>query len=217
VCRGTTCGKIVCGDHRVEGPEVCDDGMNLGAAVGDCAPDCSKLVDQKRIVQSNAGVHADFARNGAGALVSTADSYCPTGFKALFASGTQRVASTTPNAGTGQVDWVLKPWTRYVNANGQPIWLTNKTALLGVSGTGFSGLTNAIVPGSNSGYITGMRSDWTILQTNRNCSGWTSIASAAQIMIGIGGATDARFLEQAPDFTYPCSDVNSWRLYCAEQ
>jgi hypothetical protein len=217
VCRGTTCAKVVCGDHRIEGSEVCDDGMNLGAAVGDCAPDCSKFVDQKRILQSGAGVRADFARNGTGALVSTADSYCPAGFKAIFSAAGQRVASTTPYGGTGQVDWALKPWTRYVNSSGQPIWLTNKTALLGVSSTGFSGLLNAIVPGSNSGYITGMKADYTDLAAGRNCNGWASATTAAQGMIGIGGATDARFLEQAPDFTYPCSDVTNWRLYCAEQ
>jgi hypothetical protein len=185
--------------------------------VGDCAPDCSKIVDQKRIVASNAGVHADLARNGPGAITNTVDAYCPTGYKAIFSALGYRVASTTPNAGTGQVDWVLKPWTRYVNASGQPIWLTNRSALLGVSGNAFSGLTNPIVPGSNSGYITGMNADWTDLATGRNCDRWSSVTSTSQVMIGIGGQTSGQFLEQAHDFTYPCSDVTNWRMYCAEQ
>ena len=41
--------------------------------------------------------------------------------------------------------------------------------------------------------------------------------TAAQGITGTGGATDAHFLEQSPDFTFPCSDVTNWRLYCAEQ
>src|SRR5262249_53268284 len=110
-CRAATCAKVVCGDHHVEGDEVCDDGHKPGAALGDCAPDCSKRVDEKRIVASRVGVHADFAKNGVASLITLADSYCPTGFKALFSAAGRRVASTTPFSGSGQVDWALKPWT----------------------------------------------------------------------------------------------------------
>ena len=217
ICRGTKCAKVVCGDKRIEGSEVCDDGSNFGTAVGDCAPDCSVLVTQKKILQSAAGVPTTFARNGANFIPSVADSYCPTGYKALFSGGGFRVASVKPNVGDGQVDWVLKPWTRYVNVNSQLIWLTQTVRLLGVTGGVFKGLTNAIVPGSNSGYLTGMSSNWVALPAGRNCDAWTKATSASQGMFGIGGSTTGLFLEQASDFTYPCSDTTSLRVYCVEQ
>jgi hypothetical protein len=207
----------VCGDKYVEGTEVCDDGTNAGAAVGDCAPDCSKRVDEKRILASRAGVRADFARNGVSSLLTIVDSYCSTGFKALFSGAGVRIASRTPYSGTGQVDWALKPWTRYINAGGQPIWLTNASALLGVANGSFVGLINPIVPGSASGYITGMKADSTDLPMGRDCNGWTSISPTAQVMTGVGGAVDGRFLERSPSSSDPCSDTTTWSLYCVEQ
>jgi len=217
VCRGAKCAKVVCGDSRIEGVEVCDDGNNYGSAVGDCASDCSVIVVQKQIVQSAAGVPANFAKNGAGSTPQTADSYCPSGYKALFADGFYRIASVHANQGDGQSQWVLRTWTRYVNASAQLIWLTQNVRLLGVSNGQFVGLKNPIVPGSNSGYLTGMSGNWLALASGRNCSAWASVTSAAQGMIGIGGSITSTFLEQAADFTYPCSDVTSWRLYCVEQ
>ena len=216
ICRGTKCAKVVCGDKRVEGTEVCDDGNNFGTAVGDCAPDCSVVVVQKKIVQSAGAVPANLAVNGGNFLPQTADSYCPTGYKALFSDGSFRVASATANKGDGQKDWVISPWTRYVNSLNQLIWLTQTVRLLGVSSGAFKGLTNAIVVGSNSGYLTGMNSDWTALAAGRNCAGWTSKTSVAQGMTGVGGELSNKFLEQAHDFTYPCDNANA-RLYCVEQ
>jgi hypothetical protein len=162
-------------------------------------------------------VPANLAKNGPNFVPQTADGYCSSGYKALFSDGSFRVASVTANLGDGQKDWVLAPWTRYVNSATQLIWLTQTVRLLGVSGGVFKGLTNAIVPSSASGYLTGMNGDWTALAAGRNCSAWSSITSAAQGMIGIGGNTTGTFLEQAHDFTYPCSDTTSWRLYCVEQ
>ena len=98
----------------------------------------------------------------------------------------------------------------------QLIWLTQTVRLLGVSSGAFKGLTNAIVVGSNSGYLTGMNSDWTALAAGRNCAGWTSKTSVAQGMTGVGGEISNKFLEQAHDFTYPCDNANA-RLYCVEQ
>ena len=100
---------------------------------------------------------------------------------------------------------------------GQLIWLTQQVPLLGVANGKFTGLANAIVPGSNSGYLTGMAADWTALPAGRNCTGWTSITSSSQGMIGIGGEVTGKFLELAANFTYPCSDVTNYRLYCVEQ
>jgi hypothetical protein len=201
----------VCGDSRTEGSEFCDDGQNLGAAVGDCAPDCSAIVVQKKIVQNTVGVAPDFGRDGPGSVVANVDRHCPAGYKALFADGLHRVATTTPNVGDGQKDWVLRPWTRYVTDVGAPIWLTNNSALLGVVDRKFQGLTNALVTEFFS--ITGMKADWTTLPTGRNCANWTSLT--ADLEIAWSNRKDTNFLQGADLVLYPCG--STYRVVCVEQ
>lgn len=89
-----------------------------------------------------------------------------------------KIASLSPSKGDGQLNWVLRPWTRYVNESGQPIWLTNASALLGVNGAVFQGLINPIVPGSGFLYVTGMKADYTVLPSVRNCNDWTSATAS---------------------------------------
>jgi hypothetical protein len=211
VCKGAVCAKPVCGDSRVEGTEFCDDGQNLGTAVGDCAPDCSSLVVQKKIVQNAVGVSPDFGKDGSGSVVANVDRHCPTGYKALFADGVHRIATMTPNVGDGQKDWVLRPWTRYVTEAGLPIWLTNKSALLGVMDGKFQGLTNALVTDRFS--ITGMKADWTVLPAGSNCDNWTNLS--ANLEIGWSSRKDANFLQGTDLVLYPCS--STYRVVCVEQ
>ena len=221
LCKSAVCVKPVCGDSRTEGNEFCDDGQNLGAAVGDCAPDCSMTVVQKKIVMSEPTVLPNFARDGAGFVVEYVDAYCPAGYKALFADGLKRVATITPNKGDGRKDWALRPWTRYVNQAGAPIWTTNESALLGVVDGKFQGLTNGIADFNQMRYaITGMNTDWTILSAGDNCVNWTSLTDR-NLQIGITWQTAASFLQSLDRAPYPCDPrpvlTTAWSVYCVEQ
>jgi hypothetical protein len=221
LCKSAICAKPVCGDSRVEGNEFCDDGRNLGTAVGDCAPDCSAVVVQKKIVLSAPTVLPNFARDGVGPVVDYADAHCPAGYKALFADGLHRVATITPNKGDGRKGWVLQPWTRYVNQAGAPIWTTNQSALLGVVDGKFQGLTNAIAPLDQLNYaITGMNADWTILQAGSNCANWTSLTNL-DLQVGYPWQTTAGFLRSDDRAAYPCDPrpvtMRAWSAYCVEQ
>jgi hypothetical protein len=219
LCKGAICAKPVCGDSRVEGNEFCDDGQNLGTAVGDCAPDCSAIVVQKKIVLSAATVLPDFAKDGLGPAAEHADTHCAPGYKALFSEGLHRIATVTPNKGDGQRGWVLRPWTRYVNDVGAPIWTTDKSALLGVNASTFRGLINPIL--GDAYIITGMKADWTPLPAGSNCAGWTSLTRSFELSIGRGPRTTEYFLQMTDGALYPCdpSVVSGfeYRVYCVEQ
>ena len=199
ICRGTKCAKPVCGDSRIEGSEFCDDGQNLGAAVGDCAPDCTAIVVQKKIVISAGTVQPDFGKDGPPQFIANLDRNCPAGYKALFSDGVHRVATVTANVGNGQRDWPLHAWTRYVNSTGAPIWLTNATALLGFVNGAFVGLTNPISdPVSDIFVYTGMNADWTVLSSALSCTNWTSWnASAGRYRLGFSGETSLLFLQES--------------------
>jgi hypothetical protein len=221
LCKGATCAKPVCGDSRVEGNEFCDDGRNLGTAVGDCAPDCSITVVQKKIVMSEPTVLPNLARDGAGFVVDNADAHCPAGYKALFADGLKRIATVTPNKGDGRKDWALRPWTRYVNPAGAPIWTTNQSALLGVVDGKFQGLTNRIAGLDQLSYaVTGMNADWTTLPAGDKCSNWTNLAND-YLQIGIPYNTTTGFLQADDRTPYPCDPravlMKAWSVYCVEQ
>ncbi len=85
-------------------------------------------------------------------------------FKAFLAAAT-RVASVTPNAGDGQVDWVLKPHrTYYTTTRLSPIGTTNEKGLF--SFPLYQGLAIA-------NYWTGMNADWTTSAGN-TCADWTA-------------------------------------------
>ena len=111
--------------------EVCDDGDENGTGDGNCAPDCSTTV-QTKVVRLNVLASTDMDGNMGGADAPTmldvgcVDSGLP-GYRAMFADGVARRASITPNAGDGQVDWVLQPWTRYVSTLGGLAWSGSPT------------------------------------------------------------------------------------------
>lgn len=154
----------------------------------------------------------DFARNGTSQLLATVDANCPAGYKAMFADGGMRIATLTPNKGDGQKNWVLRPWTRYVNAGGEELWTTNSVALLGTDAVSFKGLRHRFW-GEGPMAITGMKQDWTVLPSTMTCNGWTS--SAGRVQFGSPQSTDRQFLAYNGDIDFGCSPVAS--LYCVEQ
>jgi hypothetical protein len=214
----TTEPPAECGNGVVEDGENCDDGVNAGADVGDCAPDCSTEVEIREIVLSSELFTGDLAGAGPGSVIENADDGCPFGYRAMFADGADRIASVTANTGDGQVDWVLRPWTAYVNEDGDLLAITDAAALLGVHDGVFANLTNAIDPGNNGGTWTGLNQDWTAMPANENCNNWTNATNSYQMMQGISGQVTPGFLRQSQDFTYGCSDQGFTRpLYCAEE
>ena len=206
-----------CGNNVVEDGEACDDGVNAGAAPGDCAPDCSTEVEIKEIVEGDAVLDGDLVGAGPGSIIENVDATCPFGYRAMFSDGVDRIATETPNTGDGQVDWVLEPWTAYVNFEGDLLAITDAAALLGVHDGAFSNLTNPITPDDNGGVWTGMNQDWTAMGANENCNNWTNATNSYQMMQGSPGQVTAAFLRQSQDFTYPCSDAGVTRsVYCVE-
>lgn len=71
-----------------------------------------------------------------------------------------RRASVTANVGDGQIDWVLKPNTNYVRADGvTPIMTTNANGLF-IFGTLTNSWTSSVTTG-----ISGMSGNWTTFST----------------------------------------------------
>ena len=103
--------------------------------------------------------------------VATADAQCPAGYKSLFAYGAIRRATTIPNQVVNPLDWVVQPYTYYVNENEVPVWLTDDVALLGVRDGKFVGLEKSI-SGMTLTIFTGLKADWTTL-VDENCEGWS--------------------------------------------
>lgn len=213
----TTEPSAECGNNMVEDGEVCDDGVNAGADVGDCAPDCSAEVELREIVRTADIFDGNIDGAGPGTIIENLDDACPFGYRAIFSDGEDRIATVTPNTGDGQVDWVLRPWTAYVNSEGDLLAITDGAALLGVHGGVFSDLDNPIVPDQLSGTWTGLNQDWTAMEANENCNNWTSSSINYQMMTGIAGYTNEQFLRQSQDFTYPCSDGVLKGVYCAQE
>lgn len=113
------------------------------------------------------------AHNGDWGGVSGADAYCQaniprsiagTGsYKAMLVAPTRRQATTNPNVGDGQIDWVFKPNTEYRRADGiTKVMTTNSKGLFDFSK---GNLTNSF-EGSFDAYIwTGLYSDWRTVAT----------------------------------------------------
>ncbi len=201
------CKLNVCGDQDRGPGEVCDTGTNTGANVGDCAPDCSKLVEVKHIV-----VSVGMSTGALGANpVTTADGFCPAGHRALFVAGMVRRATTMANASVGAVDWVIHPWTQYRNATDQVIWQTRELPLLGVVGGVFTPLMNPI-SATIGGALTGLAPNWTTLQQN-NCFGWSNATTTFSKNLGIISSTSVGFINNGG--TQTCDLAN--RFYCVEQ
>lgn len=205
-------GQGVCGDGQVDQGEICDDGVNAGMTEGDCAPDCSAVVQRKLIRLSQNSTSADFSPGPNDVVV--ADSFCPNGFLAFFTDGVNRVASVAPLMGNGQVDWVLQPWTEYVNPNGDPMWTTTELRLLGVSDDHqWVGLDNPLLDSVDFGY-TGMRGDYTT--ATANCGGWSMTNALTESSFSQAHQTNQRFVGIPDDMTGGLCSLQH-EFICVEQ
>ena len=172
-----------CGDGVVDDDELCDAGDDNGVEPGGCAPDCSALIQERTIVVSVTNLAASFA-SGSDTVVGVVDDACEAEFGAgalaMFAFGDERRATVAAYVGDGAVDWVLDPWTRYLNDAGDLVWLTESIALLGVDGAGDThDLHHPLwVQVENNPVFTGMNTNWTT-QVDADCNGWTLPAGGA--------------------------------------
>ncbi|MEQ9362884.1 MAG: DUF1554 domain-containing protein [Leptospirales bacterium] len=151
--------------------------------------------------------------------VSGLDSQCnsaadkPSGggtYKAMVADGTNRIACTTANCGTGtgeHTDWVLKPSKEYRRSDGSTV-LGTTTA----NGVFSFPLTNAIktaVVGTNS-TRTGLETNWT--SSANDCSNWGDNTAGSSSAGGLHDQTNSNLLNIG---TSGCS--NASKVICVEQ
>ncbi|HWO14089.1 MAG TPA: DUF1554 domain-containing protein, partial [Polyangiaceae bacterium] len=111
--------------------------------------------------------------------IAGADAVCAgdfgAGYKALIV-GASRRATLTPFAGDAQLDWVLKPYTYYLNEQQQLVWITDSVALLGASGGRQQPLLAPLfesTPLNGGGEFpwSGYDTNWTT--TADTCNSWT--------------------------------------------
>jgi hypothetical protein len=172
----------MCGDGRQTAPEVCDDGASNGTKPGQCNPRCTGRVETKHL-----RVTPQFFDGNLGG-VAGADAKCAAafgaGWKAVISDGVKRQATSTQAdhlSGTGieavdPIDWVLKPFTRYLNSKEQVVWTTDEAAMLGVTGgTFYASLTNKLNPDTFRFGWAGCFYDWHPFFDT--CQRWTSNAA----------------------------------------
>lgn len=213
------CTLAVCGDGITSPDEVCDEGDDNGTDLGSCAPDCSKVVDAKTITLSyNFSTNGDM---GGGAAIDHVDSRCEAaglaGYKAMFADGTNRRASVSPYVGDGQVDWVLTPWTRYLRDDGELVWITDASALLGVRDGAPEPLLTPIASQLATSAYTGLQPTW-LAELNSDCFNWTTNSSGASHFAGEPDevAID-RVLAGITPAISPGNCASSTVVYCVQQ
>lgn len=120
------------------------------------------------------------------------------------------VATTIPFGNANAVDWVLRPYTYYVNSSENLIWVTRETPLLGVKNGAFVGLANPISQYTRT-IISNLNPDGTLLETD-NCEGWSGVDETFSTHIGFPPLSDAGFL----DYTVvACGYLVAF--YCVEQ
>lgn len=168
------CTKSFCGDGFINLNEACDDGESNGKVLGGCREDCSALIskDMLKIKVLPALVAGSFTGNPG---IVGGDKLCQVKvgatFKMMASDGAMglRVASTGPNDGLGQKDWVLAPHRAYANADGKLIFITGKERLLGVRFNEPVSLVNPIGP--QGAVWTGLTKTWQ--SSEENCGGWS--------------------------------------------
>jgi hypothetical protein len=116
------------------------------------------------------------ALNGSMGGITGADTICnsdgakpsilPNVYKAMLVDGVSRKASTTANAGDGQIDWILLPNTSYFRTDGTTQIMTTNANSIFV----FGSLTNSFLTTMTS-YWTGLNADWTTFGSH--CTNWT--------------------------------------------
>lgn len=131
-------------------------------------------------------------------------------WKALLVDGVNRVACTNSfcTGGTGgRVDWVLKPNTSYVRANGvTQIWTTDANAVFV-----FGILINAIDTTIAYNAWTGLSADW--LTNVDRCLDWSNATAGSNGRYGTSSLSD----NQSVSGTIQTCDTVATNLYCVEQ
>lgn len=182
------------------------------------------VADNDKFMFRTAAVHngdfdndATLGGNGDGSGIAEADAFCmadanrpnTSTYKALLvkaAPAPNRQASTTPNAGDGQVDWVLIPNMNYFRQDGvTPVFSTNAAGIFV-----FGAMTNSFAASAGD-YWTALRADWRTV-AGLSCAGWS--ATAGNGRTGDPAATAATALERAAP---PTSCATALALLCVEQ
>lgn len=221
------CHLNVCGDGDIGPDELCDDGSANMLQIDACAPDCSKVIDVKEIVIAPGPLLAfGVLRDGdlGSDPVATVDGLCPVTHKALFAvPGSRQGAASSYEP--DPIDWVLQPFTGYVDGAGELVWMTDGSALLGVRDGEPASLEKGITNNSAARIITGINQDWTTAITT-TCDGWSSSSDALSVSVGNPNSTE-EYLRGAS--TRPCAPWNAplhqgakptknlTTVYCVEQ
>lgn len=202
-----------CGDTITNGPEVCDAGTVYSStmAAGVCRPDCAGTVQQRSIAIT---VNRVTPNQGG---VAGADAMCRTElgstYRALVVDGSTRIASTTAYAGTGQVGWILQPYTRYVSAEtGLLVFITDHTRLLGaVNGVG-ANLYHPIRSSDDGwGAWIGANADWT---SGVDCGDWSSSLNTVTGLACNATATTTTTFPNSGGVS-DCAQLR--RFFCVEQ
>jgi len=170
-----------CGDGKLNGmDEACDNGADNGLALGNCNPACTGVVRAKTI-RIATGLF-DASSGFTGELTHDWDGFCAADFgfayKALIVDHQYpaRIATIAPNKGDGQMNWVLKPYTRYINTEGDIIWTTDSTALLGVRAGTTAQLQTPLLAQNGALAWSGFNDDWTL--SSENCKEWGAYDNA---------------------------------------
>lgn len=129
----------------------------------------------------------------------------PNVYKAMIVDGTTRKASTTANAGDGQIDWVFLPNTSYFRTDGTTQIMTTNANGIFV----FGSLTSSFL-GVMTSYWTGLNADWTTFGTH--CTGWTTTGGNSRV--GDGTPTNGNSITGMSNI--PCSSVTPY-LLCVQQ
>ncbi|MCB1200943.1 MAG: DUF1554 domain-containing protein [Leptospiraceae bacterium] len=128
-------------------------------------------------------------------------------YKAMLVDGTNRRACSTANCsgGTGEhIDWVLKPNTKYVRADGtNEIFTTNANGIFE-----FGTLSNSISETTLFAW-TALNNDWT--SSTNNCQAWSSTSGGSRV----GAASSST--GNAINVTSQTCTTSTLRLYCVEQ
>lgn len=205
------CTFTSCGDGYKGGEEHCDDGALNGSNVDLCSHDCTQYIVQEReLCVTPLSFFGKLFEDGVSGLAGADNlcaKFCDEDSKAVL-GGEGRVASNTPYAGDG-TGWVLNAYTAYFRDNGGPIvFVTGKSALLGVVGGADAPLLNPIelVPVR---IWTGLNSDWT--SSPNNCSGWNS-----KVPVGVVGEASATALGKYLDGWDEELCDSPASLYCAK-
>lgn len=200
------CALPVCGDGFTNGDDNCDSGPQNGTGPGLCSADCKSQISGqvKQIVVSAMTFSGKLFAEGMTGIVA-GDKLCGAGFDVMAAAPDVRAASTGPFDGQGQQDWVLDPYTAYVNKQNIVVFVTGASGLLGV----VDGQPADLLAPIGAGKVwTGLQPTW---QTaDATCNGWNS--SAGSGIVGDAAQVSGQFISMGAQ----ACDVKA-RLYCVQQ